>query len=176
MPEHGRSRCTQPPGPGVVHWLTQKNGDGTVNHLVTQEVADILQTLKDSGYTTSQLTMLYGEYLALNRRARAGELIEPAPRDEFPELKPITKDPEMWELRWPHPQGSPLRQYHAEPRQDFGVMVILKVHMKDLDSEDEQIIREAQNRQIDEGRARYFKHGANRWGLNDGVDTLLPDP
>lgn len=172
------SRCTNPTNSNYMHLFTDGTDGGNRRRVVYDELGELFMTLAKAGHSQSDLQTLYGEYKALNQRAQDGLLTEGTEGNKkaSTDLKPIRKDPEVWELRWPLPHHAPLRQYHAEPTTEPALLLVLKVHLKDLTSADSATISASQNAEIAEARSRYFRGRGDRWGIPHGIDTPLYGP
>ena len=93
--------------------------------------------------------------------AAAGTLFE---EDESgPPLKPVRRDPSLWEIRWDL-AGQPWRLYHAKPALAPGYLVALRFPEKDLAGGDTRV-RAAQNEHIDCAAHRYNTGRRTLWGL-----------
>lgn len=165
MVSREQSRCTIP---GSNHRALRLIADADTPHprkVVDEELKQIFASLKET-LSFSELQDLYAQFLELNELACEGNLVEGSPDDPSATLKPVSKDPSMWELRWLVPRFSPLRQYHMEPKDDLTLLVIVKAHLKDLTPTTKEGVNEQQNAEIDEGRARYYREQHTRWGLD----------
>lgn len=105
-------------------------------------------------------------YAAIQQRLRAaaaGELFEEDDSDNGPPLKPVHRDPHLWEIRWCL-DGQQWRLYHAEPGEAPGFLIGLRFHRKATDGTEMQI-RVWQNSHIDCATRRYDAGRTNMWGL-----------
>lgn len=104
-------------------------------------------------------------YAAITQRlqaAAAGDLFEEN-EEEWPPLKPVQRDPSLWEIRWDL-DGAQWRLYHAEPGDAPGFLIALRFHQKDL-AGSHYDIRDAQNSHIDTATRRYDDGRRSMWGL-----------
>jgi hypothetical protein len=111
------SRCTQPQDPHLT-WRNYEDEEGT--DVVALETATALRA---HPLPRAELIARYAEITQLRDAASRGELIP----DE--DVKPISLDPELWELRWRFGREI-YRQYHAEPVNMPGWLVALRFHRK----------------------------------------------
>lgn len=98
-----------------------------------------------------------GEFLQRLKAAERGELV----LEE--ELKPVHRDPHLWEIRWSWDR-SPWRLYHAEPAEAPQSLVLLRWHQKSLLGSASEI-RTAQSREMDIAARRFVEGRSWRWGL-----------
>lgn len=105
-------------------WQNYTDDAGT--DLVALEIAKVLRA---HPLPRSELIARYAAITQLREAASRGELIA----DEG--VKPISLDPELWELRW---QFGPdiYRQYHAEPARMPGWLLALRFHRKQVIPDD----------------------------------------
>jgi hypothetical protein len=99
-------------------------------------------------------------YTAISQRLNAaarGALTWPE------ELKPVVRDPELWEIRWGF-DDEQWRMYHGEPAQAPGWLISLRFHQKDTrGKQGEQ--REAQNQEMNVATLRFIEGRPRQWGL-----------
>ena len=165
MIDREQSRCTVPGSNHRAHRLIADADTPFPRRLVYEELAQIFTSFREL-LTESERKDLYARFMELNELARQGNLTEGNPDDSSADLKPVSRDPLMWELRWNVPSFSPLRQYHMEPKDDLELLVIVKAHLKDLRSGSTATINDHQTAEINEGIARYYRERHTRWGLN----------
>lgn len=145
------------------HAFERNRGDDRV---VEEIVAVIRAAPEGEAVSQGEIEMRLGELRALVEEAERGEL-----SDE--NWKPITLDPLLWELRlsW----GTPgrlgpevlVRIYFGEPNLHPDRAVVLRVHEKDVSSDDAPTIKRRQDQVIREASLR-FAEGAipgAEWGL-----------
>ena len=126
---------------------------------VLQELATAIKHPPKSGtLTRAELEMRAAEVRALIREAERGDLAASS-------WKPVSRDPDLWELRWNwKPAGTLLRAYFHEPPQPSDRTVVAKVHVKSVKGS-RRAINDAQDVQIDEATHRIAVGLADRWGL-----------
>lgn len=107
--------------------------------------------------------MRYAELRALVEDAEEGRL---TPDD----WRHVARDPLLWELRMCHDAGSGprlhVRGYFHEPPSRPLQTVLAKMHVKDVSSGDDVVVKGAQDAQIDEASARLQRCAADKWGLD----------
>lgn len=149
MGERDRSRCAVAQQPEMdLHWFRDRRG----SPVTTSEVVSSLEGLPEGVRKQRQ-----GEILQRLRAASRGELAEPE------DLKPVCRDPHLWELRWTWDR-QPWRMYHAEPPDLPKYLILLRFHEK-ATSGDEAAIKRSQNAEMDVASRRYTEGRHWLWGL-----------
>lgn len=145
-----RSRCQEPTSPPLT-WSYY----GTVGSELSALVADLTRVEK---------LARYAELKALLNAAAQGEL------EDDPDLKPVQRDPRLWELRWRF-GGRPWRMYHTEPDEMTRHLVALKFHQKVdtcppeySDAQCTRHLNRLQDRDIDDASARFDEGWPTLWG------------
>ena len=102
-----------------------------------------------------------GRIIALRQLAASGEIVDGDTRH----IKPIRRDPEMWELRWSE-AGALIRQYHAEPSELPRCLVRLHVHLKEI-ARTEPETTHLQDIEISWAMLRYRAGESSLWGYGE---------
>lgn len=156
--QHGSradSRCTI--AGSTNYWERYKDEDGTT--IVDDELYSIFANLP-----TGEREMRYGEYYALLKRVEFGDIIDGGDPSE---LRPINKDPHLWELRWQWPDCL-LRQYHAEPGELPNLLLAVKAHTKVVLLSQQQT-HDKQDVEINEAVSRFVFGRRHSWGIGDTI-------
>ncbi|MFJ6078348.1 hypothetical protein ACIQC0_08575 [Pseudarthrobacter sp. NPDC092419] len=106
-----------------------------------------------------EIEVRLGELDAVIERARFGELVEGE------ELKPVSADPELWEIR-ARMNGKQVRIYHAEPQIYVNLMVGLRAHFKWVDGTQGEIDK-VQNTEISRATKRFHDGQEREWRCVD---------
>ncbi|MFE4468915.1 hypothetical protein ACFRFH_08860 [Leifsonia sp. NPDC056824] len=103
--------------------------------------------------------LVIGRIKSLRELAAAGDL------DEFDEdsLKPIRRDPDLYELRWDE-LGTLVRQYHGEPPTLPEDLINLHLHIKHISPTSQALTDDLQNQQISHAIMRYKGGESRNWG------------
>jgi hypothetical protein len=140
------SRCTQPQNPPLT-WRNYQDDDE--NDVIAEEIARVLRA---HPLPQAELKFRYAAITQLRSAASRGELMSGE------DIKPISLDPELWELRW---QFGPdlYRQYHAEPANMPGWLVALRFHRKTVNPSDQAQTRQLQDAEIVIAQKRLLEPG-----------------
>jgi hypothetical protein len=130
--------------------LTWRNfHDESGTDMIALEMANALRA---HPLPRSEVIFRYAAIDQLRGAAARGELIP----DE--DVKPISRDPELWELRWQF--GRDLyRQYHAEPANMPGWLLALRFHRKQVVPGDDAQTRNLQDDEIVVAQRRLLQLG-----------------
>ena len=79
------------------------------------------------------------------------------------ELKPVARDPDLWEIGWDFDDDGQWRMYHGEPAMAPGWLIGLRFHRKLVGSAG--AARAAQNGEMDVASRRFAEGRSWRWGL-----------
>ena len=104
-----------------------------------------------------------GDILALRALAANGAIVE-GEDEGYASLKPIRRDPDLFELRW-YMFGKHVRQYHAEPPEMPIKLIDLHLHLKTIVPRDDAATRSAQDEEISWAQMRYFGGKSRQWLL-----------
>lgn len=126
--------------------------------LVTSEIVEVILGEGEERVTQTEKEMRHAEVKRTLRQASDGQLSDGS-------WKPVSRDPELWELRWRWDDWSQLRGYFHEPPLDPGSTILAKVHRKQIIPRDDPETKRLQNASIDEAGIRIRSGKAHRWGL-----------
>ena len=141
------SRCTQPREQPLT-WIYYKGNDGDL-------IEEIRNVVDDLALPTDRELVL-GLVSEKNELAASGDLAD------SDDIKPVSFDPEVWELRYEF-NGLLYRLYFAEPYTHPHHLVALKFHVKTVD-EAEQEIKDAQSAEMAAACIRFNAGEKNNWG------------
>ena len=151
MAESRQSRCSVRQTPDL-EWRSYRDEK---NHSVAA-VGAWLSSLNEY-----QRESAIGDILALRDQAAAGQLVE-GDEDDFVNIKPVRRDPDLFELRWSL-FGKHLRQYHAEPKRFPRLLVDLHLHIKHIDYKSRRRTTRAQEIEISYALFRYRVGDSQEW-------------
>lgn len=144
-----RSRCqTRQDPPLAWHYYRELPGKSPVIPEFKKALEGLPQTVRE---------WRLGEISQRLNAASRGEL------EIGQELKPLARDPDLWELRWRF-SGEHWRLYHGEPAELPLHLLALLFHQKDTSGSEDDVKR-AQDRFIHAARHRYVTGRRSRWGL-----------
>lgn len=102
-------------------WYPLKDPAG--RDLVSSEIVDVILGDGVEPVTQTEKELRYAEVKRTLRQASDGQLSDGS-------WKPVSRDPELWELRWQWDDGSQLRGYFHEPPLEPDSTILAKVHRK----------------------------------------------
>ena len=139
-------------------WYPLKDPAG--RDLVSSEIVDVILGDGVEPVTQTEKELRYAEVKRTLRQASDGQLSDGS-------WKPVSRDPELWELRWQWDDGSQLRGYFHEPPLEPDSTILAKVHRKLIIPRDDPETKRLQNASIDEAGIRIRSGKPHRWGLGD---------
>lgn len=138
-------------------WYPCCNASG--KNLIRDELVAVVLFNDGREVTQSEKEVRVAELKATLGRAARGELREES-------WKAVSREPELWELRWQWGDGSQVRGYFHEPLLEPGSTILAKMHLKEIDLNDSKETRRRQNIQIDAAAVRIRGSKDQRWGLD----------
>lgn len=128
---------------------------------------EITEALQLPGLTVTEEARRAGKVIGMMRAAARGEL-----RDS-PDLDPVRRHPDLWELRWKFPRQKAYRMYFSEPGGEPD-LVAHRFHLKDVSGTPDEI-EAKQNDEMDCAQRRAEDGRAARWGHSTGCTQCIGD-
>ena len=134
---------------------------------VKREINDAAGALRGS---LIERASVHGQFIGQIRRAAAGKLRHG--KEDAAELKPVRRNPVLWEIVWKIKKQGEYRLYHSEQSSE-PLLVGLRFHRKDTSGFDADTIKNLQNAEMDEAGTRYTQGMPTLWGHEAGCTTCI---
>lgn len=167
------SICSIPDSSNRFLSLRSLLADGTFEETVDHELYRCLEKVLEDhkiahgvAAPKAVLEFYLSTFRTLKKRAESGDLVQGDRDEQGQGVKPVRRQPDMWELSWRWDEAQ-MRIYHMETPEKPHWVLAVKAHEKDIASNDSVIISRLQDVMMDEGTSRFQAESRHMWGHAD---------